>query len=519
MASKYSVEIRDQFGRLVTVLQRPQKKQFSIYRNRPGSVQFTLDLFDPQATAQNFALNQYDVVFRRLGTPVAYGQISYVHPTIDGDAKQLEIIATGYFDLLDYRYIDNDFPGFDSAHLQLPFAATDTGQIAWTLLSDTQFPLTQDGSQTSSGPGLTLNQSFISPGTANVTTLKLLLKNSSASGNLIVALYADAGGVPSGTLITNSRVSIPVGGVSSTLGWYEIDYAPGAVPPLTAGTTYWIKAFLDTNQSGSNGVYWSYLNNNYYLNGRAYSPESPGLFTSSQDLQFFVLLDDNSYQQTKNTYLGLRQGTINPSFSLAPTYSQYKKIKNCVEDLANTYNGMDFNISVAIDPTTDRMTKYFNVFYPRQGVDNTKLTFTYPGNIKKLDKPKDGKTMVNQVAERGQGSGINQAVVVSVDTASIQAYGVRQDIVDDPDVPDTATLSLLGQEVIRTRKDTLDLPALTLDGNVPPHLGDYGLGDQILIEISQAGAGNVSATYRIEQIDGVVDDDDMEELILTLSLA
>jgi len=501
-------------------LQRPQQKQFSIYRNKPGSIQFTMDLLDPQATAANFAVNQYDVVIRRLGTPLFAGQLSYLEPTIDGDKKQLDVIATGYFDLLDYRYVDETYPGYDSVHDQLPFATpTDSGQVAWTLLQDSQFPIGGDGSQTSTGPGLSLAQSFIAQGTANVTTIKLLLRNQSASGNLIVGLYPDVGGVPGGSPIVNSLVTVAASGVSSTLGWYEIDYPTSAVPPVQNGIRYWLQVHLDTAQSGGNGVYWSYLSGDYYPSGKAYCPQNPSLFAADQDLQCFVLCDDGSYQQTKNTYLGIKQGNIAASFTITPTYDRFKKLKSAIEDIANMYNGMDFDIAIQIDPVTNLMSKYFNVFYPRQGVANTGLVFTYPGNIKKVDKPKDGKQMVNQVAERGQGSGVDQAVAVSADQSSIQAFGLRQNQEDEPDVPDTGTLLLLGQEVLRLRKDTLELPALTMDDSLPPFLGSYGIGDQILVQVQDAGIASGNFVYRIEQLDVSINDDDATEVVLTLSLA
>lgn len=514
--ARYSVEIRDNYGRLVTVIQRPMNKQFSVYRNRPGSCQFTMDMFDPQATETYLKLNQYDVVFRREGTPVFAGQISYIDPEIDGDNKKVDIIATGYGDLLDQRYIYPDLPNYDAAHDQLAFSNVDSGMVAWDLITYSQFPLSQDGQVNMQGTSPTLYQSFISPGSANLKMIKLLLQNTTATGNLIVGIYTDAGGAP-GSLVANSQVTIPVSGISSTLGWYEIDYTTN-LPQLTNGSTYWIRAYLDTAQSGSNGISWSYLNNNYYLNGKAYSPENPSLFTTGQDLQFFILLDDNSYQQTKNTYLGFLQGNIQTSFNISPIYSRYKKLKDSIESIANTYNGMDFNFTVSID-ANNNMTKYFNVFYPRQGIDNTNLNFTYPGNIIKLGKPKDGKTMVNEVAERGQGYGKNQVVVVVNDASSIQTYTQRQDVDQAADVPDSGTLTLLGDEFIRVRKDPLDLPSITLDGNQSPHIGDFGVGDQIFVDATGVPILNFSQIYRIEQIDVTIDDDDKEAVQLTVSLA
>ena len=389
---------------------------------------------------------------------------------------------------------------------------------ALALITYTQFPIINDGSVLMQGTSPTLCQSFVAPGTANLSDLKLLLANTTATGNLIVAIYPDVNNGPGPTPIANSTKTIAVGGIGASIAWFDIPYS-GTLPALTAGTTYWIRAYLDTAQTGGNGIVWYFLDNDYYIAGMAYSPENPGLFTAGQDLQFFVGLDDNAFQMTKNTYLGITRGNLATSFNLSPSYAQYKKIKDCVEDLSNTNNGIDFNITVAIDATTNLLTKSFNAFYPRQGVDNTDLNFIYPGNIKKIDKPKDGKTMVNEVAMRGQGYGLQQTTVTVLDTASIQSYGLRQDVQNEADVPDTDTLTSLGREVIRIRKDPLDLPNLTLDGNIAPHIGDYGVGDLILIQVSNAGAVTLTQAYRIERIDVKIDDDDQEEVELTISLA
>jgi hypothetical protein len=278
--------------------------------------------------------------------------------------------------------------------------------------------------------------------------------------------------------------------------------------------------WLDTPQTGNNGIYWSYLNDNYYENGIALSQENPTLFTAGQDLQFFVLMDDNSFQMTRNSYWGIQQGNISTSFSLSPKFSQYKKIKQCIEDMCNTFNGIDFNISVVIDPTTNLMAKYFNVFYPKQGIDNTDLTFIYPGNIKKMDKPKDAKTMINEIADRGQGSGHNQVIAVWQDAASITAYGLRQDVRDDADVNDAGTLLSIAKEEIRIGGTPLDLPSVVLDGNLDPQLGAYGIGDSIRVQVDKSmKMMNFSNIYRIEQMTVTIDDDDIEEIQLVISLA
>ena len=172
---RYSVEVRDEYGRLVTTLLRPKNKQFNMYRNKPGSCQFTLDLLDPQATSNNLKVNQYDIIFRRNGTIVYAGKLSYLGPSVDGDDKHVDVIATGYFDLLDYRYITPSYNNYDAIHDQVTYTSIDASIIAWSLIYDSQFPLDYDGDINMQGATPTLCQSFVSPGTSTVKDIKLLM--------------------------------------------------------------------------------------------------------------------------------------------------------------------------------------------------------------------------------------------------------------------------------------------------------------------------------------------------------
>jgi hypothetical protein len=519
--AKYTVEIRDQYGRFVTEILRPQNKTFSVFRDKPGSCRFTMDLLDPQCNLNNLKINQYDVVFRRYGTALVGGQISYLNPVIDGDRKTLEITATGWPDLLDYRFIYAGFPNFDVVQQQLAFPPTDSSLLVWSLVRDTQFPISYDGSQAMTGVTPTINQSFQCQGTAGVTAIKLMVQQvGTPTGNLVVGIYTDYNNSPI-SLVADSQITIPVSslpGPADTELWYEIDYSD-PLPQLVNGRTYWIKCYLDTGQTVGNSVIWYWLDGDIYSRGRAYSPESPALFPVDVDLQFFIIEDDNSYQMTKNTYLGFVQGNLPVSFDVSPTYAVNKKVKQCIEDIANTQNGIDFSIYPYIDPVTNYMTKVFTTYYPRQGIDNTSLNFQYPGNIKRFNKPKDAKTLENEIQVRGNGTGSAQLTDTEFDAESIWTYGQKQDIEDVPDIGDFGTLQKLALEYIRVRKDPLDVPEILLDGNLPPTIGSYWVGDEIQFTITGVPAVDSSESYRIEEIDVTINDDDQEEIGISTSKA
>jgi hypothetical protein len=166
------------------------------------------------------------------------------------------------------------------------------------------------------------------------------------------------------------------------------------------------------------------------------------------------------------------------------------------------------------------VTRVFNTYYPRQGIDNTALPFNYPGNIKKFDTTKDAKTLENEITVRGNGTGQAQVSATEIDGVSVQTYGQKQDIEDAADVSDSDTLDKLAVEFLRIRKDPLDIPEVTLDGNYPPTVGSYWIGDTIQFNIVGVPIVNAFGNqYRIEQIDVTISDDDMEEIVLSVSNA
>lgn len=353
-----------------------------------------------------------------------------------------------------------------------------------------------------------------------------------AQTDITVGIYTDLNGVPD-QLVPHSEVvnpSVPNTGFFNS-EWMEIIYG-NPKPQLVEGRKYWIKmtapdAYCHAGQPEGTG--WVVLTGGYYslgdplYQGIICSPP-PGSewsngFETGDDFQFFILMDDNSYQMTKNTYYGIEPGTIQTSFDLAPSFAIYKKIKNCIEDMFNTHNGVDMSIDVVIDPDTNIMRRVLNVYYPKQGVDNTGLNFSYPGNLKKLELPVDGKTMMNEVNMRGQGSGLDQVVIKEFDIDSIYTYGLRSDIEQDPDIDNDELLSSIGQEYIRLRKNNLMLPKVTVDGNQPPFISQYDIGDYIQLRVNGVPIFPPSIVFRIEELHVTISDDDMEEVNITLSQA
>lgn len=222
-------------------------------------------------------------------------------------------------------------------------------------------------------------------------------------------------------------------------------------------------------------------------------------------------LIDTSQSQTNGDF-GITLGGIQTSVNRDRTYPAYKNIKDAIIQLSDVINGFDFEF------TYD---KKFYVYYPHQGIDLTSsMLFNYPGNIKRIRIPRDGTKMFNRAITRGLGFGAQQPIEIRNNTTYQAAYKVRESILDYPDVTETATLDAHGDEQVNQFKDPFEIPQITMDGNQQPYLGSYWLGDRVKIEVTNMDMYKYlkNNTYKIDAIDVEIDNDDVEDITLSLSL-
>ena len=219
----------------------------------------------------------------------------------------------------------------------------------------------------------------------------------------------------------------------------------------------------------------------------------------------------NVAQSVTDGNYGITQGTIQTSVNRDRTYPIYKNVKDIIVELTEVQNGFDMEI------THD---KTFNVYYPYMGFDKSSdLKFYYPGNIKKLKIATDGTKMYNRAYVRGQGFGTAQPIVTVEDAIYQPYYKVRETVLDYSDIAEEANLTLHGEEKVSLFKDNIEIPQVTIDGNKEPYVGSYWLGDRISLTVLEHAMFNYLSqnTYRIDAIDISIDDDDVEDVTLSLS--
>lgn len=183
--------------------------------------------------------------------------------------------------------------------------------------------------------------------------------------------------------------------------------------------------------------------------------------------------------------------------------------QNIKDALVNLTNLIDGNFDFAF--TYDRQ---FNT-YAMQGSYRPNLKFTYPYNIKSLSTPKTGLNTFNYIIGLGSGFGEETVRSEQSDAASRLNYGTRMKVVSFNSVSEQDTLDQNTAAELDKSKDLLILPKITVSGEFCD-LNTVWVGDRIPIEVQGHSSLALNDIYRIEQIECNLDENDAEDIALTV---
>lgn len=244
-----------------------------------------------------------------------------------------------------------------------------------------------------------------------------------------------------------------------------------------------------------------------------------GLTYTNTDIGQIMWNMINLTQSRQNGNFGITQGTIETSRLVGDTWKPFGlNIRDILIGITKWYRSVDFAFSAD---------KKFSV-YARQGQDKTELRFALPGNIKSLRLPVDASQLATIVFARGSGNGSDQQLIqtwpasLSTSTPEQQVYKLREVLIDYPSFNTAQPLTDHAQEEYRKYAAPTAIPEIVLDGNREPFLGAYWIGDRVPISID-ANQGTAFAaldgqSWRINEIDVVVDENDAETITLKVGL-
>ena len=183
--------------------------------------------------------------------------------------------------------------------------------------------------------------------------------------------------------------------------------------------------------------------------------------------------------------------------------------QNIKDALVNLTDLIDGNFDFAF--TYDRK---FNT-YQMQGTYRPNLKLTYPYNIKSISTPKTALNLYNYTI--GLGSGFGEETVRSEvsDIDSRLNYGTRMRQVTFNSVQDQTVLDQNTAAENAKTKDLLILPKLTVTGDFLD-LNTVWVGDRIPVAVQGHPSLPLSDIYRIEQLSVTIDENDAEDIGLTV---
>lgn len=167
--------------------------------------------------------------------------------------------------------------------------------------------------------------------------------------------------------------------------------------------------------------------------------------------------------------------------------------------------------------------KVFNT-YERLGSNRPNIIFEYPRNILSIpSSPLDATSLKNHVTVLGSGSGTEDGganvKVVRQDGGSQAVYKVRQSRETYSEVEDTDDLSDHGDAELAAWAEPFEVPVLEVDGNMPPYVTDYGVGDHVRVLCKRYKMLEaINGMFRIEKRIINIDEDDKETVTLYLAL-
>lgn len=149
------------------------------------------------------------------------------------------------------------------------------------------------------------------------------------------------------------------------------------------------------------------------------------------------------------------------------------------------------------------------------GSDRPGNKFTYPYNISSASVPRTALNLYNYIIGLGSGFGEEALRSIQEDAASRLNYKTRQKIVTFNSITELETLDENTDAYLQRVKEILMLPSIKTNGEFCD-LSVIGVGDRVPVEVQGHAALPLNDTYRIEQIDCSLDDNDAEDISLTI---
>lgn len=183
-----------------------------------------------------------------------------------------------------------------------------------------------------------------------------------------------------------------------------------------------------------------------------------------------------------------------------------QNVRDAIVNLTNLSDGnFDFRFNY------DRSFETFGQI----GSNRPELKFTYPYNITGGTVSRTATNLWNYIIGLGSGFGEEALRTVTADAVSRGNYKTRQKIVSFNSVSVQQTLDENTYAYLQRVKDILQLPKFNVSGEFAD-LDLLSVGDRVPVEVQGHAALPINGTYRIEQLDVDLDENNAENIAITV---
>lgn len=228
--------------------------------------------------------------------------------------------------------------------------------------------------------------------------------------------------------------------------------------------------------------------------------------------------NDESTDIARDLLAETQSGDVTNDFGVIDGGSQYAtgvlRVRNYIDQ--NVRDAV-VNLTSLIDGNFDFRFTHDRKFetFERLGSSRPGSKFTYPYNVKGMDVAKTALNLYNYIIGIGSGFGEEAIRSIASDNDSRLNYKTRQKIVTFNSVSVQETLDENTSAYLDRVRQILLLPTIKVDGAFCD-LDIIGVGDTVPIEVQGHPALPLNGTFRIEQIEVGLDDNDAEDIRLTI---
>lgn len=525
IARTYRILVKDQDGVLLGEFEKFRNLKIGKRLNNYGTASFEIPVTDPKADSL-VSLRKYTIeVYYEVdagSTLVWAGEQALREGSLDNAGDNwCTIYCFDWLEQLNSRF----------TRVTRVFSQVDAGEIAWTLIDETQlqlrdyalglgpsFPLDGvDSLETSFDDQQTWGflasvpfyQSFIAPMTGKLNKVFILTDedDSPVIGDRVVSIYTDTGSDAPNAQISGSQVSMTINDDGlANMFWIEVDYSELDVQ-VTEGTKYWLRVGWTAGTGNNGSPTWRFKDS--FITGRVEIPGDPDAEAELVGYDFCCRFEfiGSTADDADNGSFGITQGTIETTIDRDRAYFN-QNIMEAIINLSNVLSGFDFEITNE---------KVFNV-YVVKGEDKTEeVVLEYGVNIESVKVVEDFVKPTNRAIVLGQSTDdLNQLVRIERDDTALQdIYKVREGLMSEMDVSETNTMNEKGDAMIRKYGTSLFKIDINMASVLSPNITEFSLGDSITL-IIKSGIYNIREQFRVFEWEVTFNDNNVEKLTLIL---